>query len=121
MFMQAPIPYYDKMVFLYGKDRATGDQSITSSELRKCHSSIGTDDYNDSTTDSHVRVDDDVEITSNSKSKSTEKSKKSIAKEKDIFGEGIKEAVDKVVMRSKLLVSFLARKLQYLQARHMNY
>ncbi|KAH7665865.1 Myb/SANT-like domain-containing protein [Dioscorea alata] len=74
IYMQNPVPHYEKMVILYGKDRATGNHSVTASELRKRSNLIDVEDFTDSTHDidptmsqfsaqntSHY-VDDDMEI-----------------------------------------------------------
>ncbi|XVF23429.1 hypothetical protein REPUB_Repub13aG0037400 [Reevesia pubescens] len=43
-WMTKPIPNYDKMVILYGNDRATGKNAETAAEMRQRRQSFGTDD-----------------------------------------------------------------------------
>jgi len=47
IYMQTVVPHFDKMVILYGKDKATRNHSITSLELRKRPSYIAKDDFID--------------------------------------------------------------------------
>ncbi|KAK6932187.1 Myb/SANT-like domain [Dillenia turbinata] len=44
-WMSTPIPNYEKLVILYGNDRATGDHVETASELKKRQSVILDEDY----------------------------------------------------------------------------
>ncbi|KAH7661330.1 hypothetical protein IHE45_15G055200 [Dioscorea alata] len=134
IYMQTPVLHYDKMVILYGKDRATGNHSVTASELRKRSNSIDVEDFTDSTHDidptmsqfsaqntSHY-VDDDMEIIPPSPSEGVspsllgagggnKKSKKSIDKEKEI-GVGMQSAIEKVADAIKSSAELIAHNIK---------
>ncbi|XP_039115050.1 uncharacterized protein LOC120250308 [Dioscorea cayenensis subsp. rotundata] len=107
IYMQTPVPNYDNMVILYEKDRATGNHSVTTSELRKRSTSIDVDDFTDSTHDIDPTMsqflaqnesnflDDDIDLippsptehvtpSSHGASSGRKKSRKTIDKEKDV-------------------------------------
>ncbi|OMO97518.1 hypothetical protein CCACVL1_04529 [Corchorus capsularis] len=133
MYINTPIPHYNKMVILYGKDRATGKRSVTAKEMRKNFTCIGSADFTDSTNEVHPTMsqfsvqnarsveDDDIDMMSPSEyehvsplhgsARGNKKAKKSVDKEKNV-GEGIKEAIEKVADAIKTSGERLGKKAQ---------
>ena len=120
MYMQTPLPHYDKMVILYGKDRAIGNYCVTALELRKRSSSIVSENFTESTynidptmpkflvQNTAHSVGDDVDIMPPSTSEhvspnphgiasGNKKSRKSIDKENEVVNQGMKDTIEKVM------------------------
>ena len=99
------------MVILHGKDRATGNYSVTASKLKKCSSSFTSEDFTDSTydidpimsqfsvQDTPHSVDDDVDMMPHSLSEhvslsphgiggGNKRSRKSLIKRKRLLSNG---------------------------------
>ncbi|OMO52154.1 Armadillo [Corchorus capsularis] len=98
LYMNNPIPHYNKMVILYGKDRATEKRSATAKDMRKHLTSTASDDFTDFTNE----VNPTMSRFSIQDARSFEvlielarKQKKTVDKENDA-GWAIKEAIDNV-------------------------
>ncbi|XP_028768048.1 uncharacterized protein At2g29880-like [Neltuma alba] len=112
-----PFPNYDKMVTLYGNDRASGEGTHTTGEMRKRRHSINEDDFIDTfnntdniasqhnvniehfeALDNSINQDTSIGVTSGSSKK---KQKGNSNREKDSELDGIKDVMSEVAQAMK--------------------